>query len=103
MITVKLTDEEKRMLQGEEGRVRRICMEYIVEMTEAAGAERLVDLDGTGDMHSPGLKMSPYHEISLEDLRGLVAAGERFKVPTFADKSPFPEQPPVDGWQECDI
>ena len=103
MITVKLTDEEKRMLQGEEGKVRRVCMEYLVEMAEAAGAERFVDLDGTGDMHSPGIKMSPYHEVTLEDLRELVAAGERFKVPTFADKSPFPEQPPVDGWENCNI
>ena len=47
MTTVKLTDEEKRMLQGEAGKVPRICMEYLVEMCQISGAERLVDLDGT--------------------------------------------------------
>jgi len=103
MTTVRLTDEEKRMLQGEAGKVHRICMEYLVEMAEIAGAENLVDLDGTADMHTPGLNMSPYYQISIEDLRELVAAGGRFKVPTFANKSPFPEQPPVHGWENCNI
>ena len=57
---VKLTDDEKRMLQGEMGSVRQTCMAYLVEMAEIAGAERLVDLDGTGDMHAPGIAMPPY-------------------------------------------
>ena len=103
MTTVRLTDEEKRMLQGERGKVRRICMEYLVEMCQISGAERLIDLDGTGDMHSPGLEMSPYYKITVEDLRELVARGEHFKIPTFADKSPFPEQPPIHGWERCNI
>ena len=103
MTTVKLTDEEKRMLQGERGKVRRICMEYLVEMCRISGAERLIDLDGTGDMHSPGLEMSPYYKITVDDLRELVDRGEQFKIPTFADKSPFPEQPPVHGWENCNI
>ena len=47
MTNVKLTEEEKRMLEGEQGKVRQICMEYLVEMCEISGAERLVDLDGT--------------------------------------------------------
>ena len=72
MTTVKLTDEEKRMLQGECGSVRQTCMKYLVEMAEIAGAERLVDLDGTGDMHTPGLDLSPYYKISMEELQELV-------------------------------
>ena len=100
---VKLTDDEKRMLQGEMGSVRQTCMAYLVEMAEIAGAERLVDLDGTGDMHAPGIAMSPYYSVSIEELRELVANGEHFAVPTFADKSPFPEQPPIDGWEQCNI
>jgi predicted aconitase len=103
MTTVKLTDEEKQMLQGEAGPVRQTCMQYVVEMAEIAGAERLVDLDGTGDMHTPGFAMSPYYKISIEELRDLVAEGGKFKIPTFADKSPFPEQPPIDGWEKCNI
>ena len=45
---VKLTDNEKRMLQGEMGSVRQTCMAYLVEMAEIAGAERLVDLARMG-------------------------------------------------------
>jgi predicted aconitase len=78
-------------------------MEYLVEMCQIAGTDRLVDLDGTGDMHTPGLKMSDFYEITVDDLRQLVADGGHFKIPTFANKSPFPEQPPIHGWQGCDI
>lgn len=103
MKTVHLTDDEKRMLQGECGKVPQICMQYLVEMCEISGADRLIDLDGTGDMHSPGLVMSPYYKIELDDLRELAESGAKFKIPTFADKSPFPEQPPVHGWEKCNI
>jgi predicted aconitase len=103
MIEVILTDEEKRMLNGELGKVHQTCMEYLVEMCQIAGAERLIDLDGTGDFHTPGLTMSSYYKIEVEDLRNLVEAGGRFKIPTFANKSPFPEQPPIHGWENCNI
>lgn len=100
---VRLTDGEKRMLQGEAGRVEQVCMEYLVDMCEIAGAERLVDLDGTGDMHTPGLNLSEHFEITLDELRELVSRGGHFKIPTFANKSPFPEQPPIDGWEGCNV
>jgi hypothetical protein len=103
LTTVKLTDEEKRMLDGECGSVRRTCMAYLVEMAEIAGAERLIDLDGTGDMHTPGLALSPFYEITEDELRELVANKDYFKIPTFADKSPFPENSPIDGWEKCNI
>jgi predicted aconitase len=103
MITVKLTDEEKRMLQGEKGKIPQVCMQYLVEMCQAAGAERLVDLDGTGDMHTPGNQISPFYGFSYNDLKELAASGAHFKIPTFADKPPFPEQPPVYGWENCNL
>jgi len=103
MPEIYLTDEEKRLLQGEGGEVRRICMEYLVDMCKIAGAERFIDLDGTGDMHTPGLDMSPYFRISLADIEELAATGAQFAIPTFADKSPFPEQSPIHGWEECNI
>lgn len=100
---VRLTDEEKRMLEGEMGPVYQTCMEYLVEMCEISGAECLVDLDGTGDMHTPGLEMSAFYKISLDDLKEVAEKGAQFKVPTFANKSPFPEQPPIHGWENCEI
>ncbi len=100
---VKLTDDEKRMFQGEDGFVPQICMEYLVEVCEVSGAERLVDLDGTGDFHTPMTSMSPFYEFSFEELKKLVDTGARFKIPTFANKAPFFMQPPVHGWKNCNV
>ena len=41
----QLTDEEKRILDGAEGIVKQKCMQYLVEMCQIAGAEKLIDLD----------------------------------------------------------
>jgi predicted aconitase len=101
--SVFLTDEEKRMLQGEQGIIPQVCMQYLVEMAEIAGAERLVDLDGTGDLHTPGNQLSPFYGFTLGDLEKLAASRAHFKIPTFANKSPFPEQAPVHGWEGCNI
>ncbi len=100
---VRLTDEEKRILQGEEGHVPQVCMQYVVEMAEIAGATKLIDLDGTGDMHAPGLAPSQHYKISLDELRDFADRGGRFKIPTFANKSPAPEFAPVDGWEHCNV
>jgi predicted aconitase len=98
---VNLTDEEKRMLDGELGPVPQKCMAYLVEECEVSGADHLVDLDGTGDFHTPWTSMSPHYEFSLEELRDLVESGAHFKIPTFANKTPFPFPTPMQGWQGC--
>ena len=98
-----LTDEEKKILQGDEGVVKQKCMQYLVEMCRIAGAERLVDLDGTVDMHTPGLSLSQHYVITLDEIAEFANSGGRFKIPTFADKSPFLEQPPIHGWENCNV
>ncbi len=103
MIEVKLTDDEKRILQGERGKVARICMEYLLEACRISGAERLVDLDGTGDFHSPGLGFSAYYGITVEDLEEIAAAGETFAIPSYANKAPAPEFTALHGWESCNI
>ena len=102
-ITPKLTDAEKRILQGEEGAVKQRCMEYLVELCQISGAECLVDLDGTGDMHTPGLSLSQHYQITLEELAEFAGNGGRFAIPTFADKSPFGEMAPIHGWEKCNL
>ena len=99
----ELTDEEKRILQGEEGIVKQKCMQYLVEMCRISGAERLVDLDGTGDMHTPGLGLSQHYIITVDELAEFADRGGKFAIPTFADKSPFPGQPPIHGWENCNV
>lgn len=103
MHEVMLTDDEKRMLQGERGLVAQKCMEYLLELCRVSGADRLIDLDGTGDFHTPMTSMSPYYEFPLEELRKIVDAGAHFAIPTFANKAPFLAQPPVHGWEHCDV
>ncbi|WP_073076000.1 aconitase X [Sporobacter termitidis] len=98
---VFLKDEEKRILQGEEGHVAQLCMEFIVETANVAGAEKLVDLDGTGDFHTPRTAMVPFYEFPFEELKALAESGATFKIPTFANKSPFGELTPVQGWEHC--
>ncbi|MDR1204499.1 MAG: aconitase X catalytic domain-containing protein [Peptococcaceae bacterium] len=96
-----LTDEEKRMLQGEEGVVRQKCMEQLVDLAEIAGAERLVDLDGTGDFtHVAGGRGK--FGFPLEALRDLAESGAKFKIPTCSNKVPIP-QVPFHGWEKCGI
>ena len=103
MTTVHLTDDEKRILQGEEGLVKQVCMESLLETCRAAGAERLVDLDGTGDLHTPALASSELNSFTFDDVKKLADSGVTFKIPTFANKAPFPELTPVDGWEHCNM
>ena len=76
-----LTDEEKRILDGEKGEIAQRSMSFLVEYGEAAGAERLIDIDGTVDVH-PLADWIPQYAVTLDEVRELVKKGERFKVPT---------------------
>ena len=97
-----LTDEEKRMLQGEDGIVRQKCMEQLVAASEVAGAERLVDLDGTGDFtHGAGGARGRFG-FPFEALKELADSGAKFKIPTYSNKVPIP-QVPFHGWEKCGI
>ena len=94
-----LTDEEKDMLEGGQGDIKRRCMEFLAAYGEAAGAERLVDLDGTVDMH-PGTFWVRDYSFAPEEIEALAKKGEKFKVPTFANKATQPGFI-FDGWEDC--
>lgn len=96
---MQLTDEEKRILDGEQGGVARKCMQFLEAYGEAAGAERLVDLDGTVDLH-PGTHWVPDYIITPEEIDACAERGENFKVPTFANKATAPGFI-YDGWEKC--
>ena len=95
-----LTDEEKGILQGEQGHVAQKCMEFLIAYGEAAGAERLVEIDGTADIHPGVPSWVPEYEITEQEVEELARKGEKFKVPTFANKPVRPGQV-VDGWENC--
>lgn len=96
-----LNDSEKRILDGERGAIAQRCMKFLVDYGEAAGAERLIDLDGTVDMH-PVTGWVGSYEVSLDEVAELAATGERFKVPTFSDKATSPGFV-LDGWETCGV
>lgn len=100
---VFLTDDEKRILQGEQGHVAQLCMQFLEEMAQVSGAEKLIDLDGTGDFHSPQNALVPFYQFPFEELKALVESGATFKIPTFANKSPFGELTPMHGWEHCNM
>ena len=95
-----LTDDEKRILDGKQGGLARKCMEFLVAYGEAAGAERLVDIDGTVDLHggSNPCWVADY-TISHDEIIEAAKRGEKFKVPTFGNK-PTPGFI-VDGCEGC--
>jgi len=94
-----LTDQEKRILDGGQGEIAQKCMQFLVAYGEAAGAERLVDLDGTVDLH-PGQFWVADYVITPEEIDELANKGEKFKVPTFANKATAPGFI-YDGWERC--
>jgi predicted aconitase len=96
---VYLTDVEKGILDAKQGEIAQKCMQFLVAYGEAAGAERLVNLDGTVDLH-PGQMWVPDYVITPEEIEALAARGEKFKVLTFANKSTAPGFI-LDGWEKC--
>lgn len=96
-----LTDEEKRMLNGEKGNIAQRCMQFMKDYGEAAGAEKLIDLNGTVDLH-PGTSWIGKFAVTPAEMAELAKKGERFKVPTFADKCTAPGFI-LDGWETCGV
>lgn len=96
---MRLTNEEKGILDGELGETAQKCMEFLVAYGEAADAEKLIDIDGTVDLH-PGAFWVADYIISPDEIEACAERGERFKVPTFANKSAV-NGFIFDGWESC--
>ncbi|MDR1204469.1 MAG: aconitase X catalytic domain-containing protein, partial [Peptococcaceae bacterium] len=94
-----LNDEEKKILDGGQGYLAQKCMNYLIRYGEAAGAARLVDIDGTADIHPGKINWFPDYSITMEEVADAAKRGERFKVPTFSNK-PNPGLI-VDGCEGC--
>lgn len=95
-----LTDEEKRILDGEQGYIAQKCMKFLVAYGESAGAERLVNIDGTADIHPIGASWVPEYAITQDEIEECARKGEKFKVTTFGNKPVAPGFL-IDGWENC--
>ncbi len=98
---MRLNDEEKRILDGSQGKIAQKCMKFLVDYGEAAGAEKLIDLDGTINLH-PSANFPGEYNLSREEMIECAARGEKFKIPTFSDKTTAPAFI-MDGWETCGI
>ena len=96
---MKLTDNEKRILDGGDGYLAQKCMNYLITYGEAAGAECLVDIDGTVDIHPGKVNWFPDYAVTDDEIITAAKRGERFRVPTFSNK-PNPGFI-VDGCEGC--
>jgi hypothetical protein len=74
---VKLTDDEKAMLQGSEGKARQKAMELLVRYGEALGAERLI---ATNNVCGYMMATSPFARDFAAKYGGLDAALSEFNL-----------------------
>ena len=96
---MNLTNDEKRTLDGGDGAVARKCMEFLVAYGEVAGAEKLVDIDGTVDLH-PGTFWVGKYSISRRRSRSLPigARNSRSRPSRISASRPGFIH---DGWEDC--
>ncbi|HEY72900.1 MAG: hypothetical protein B6I35_04775 [Anaerolineaceae bacterium 4572_32.2] len=85
-LEIKLTQEERDILQGEQGTAMQKVMKSVVLYGEALGAERLVDIEGDG--HFVIAYAIPGIAPSMEMLDELTAAGLETKSPFTLDPKP---------------
>jgi predicted aconitase len=79
---MRLTDEEKKILQGEQGEPRRIAMKILTRLGEAFGAERMIPV---ASAHLVACSYQIAGEAGIEIYTRLVEQGARVSVPTTLD------------------
>jgi len=73
-----LTDEEKRMIDGEQGKIVQKCMKVLVTLGEIYGAERMLEIN---NVHSPGVSYRVAGDAGLSYVKDASLTG-CFRVPT---------------------
>jgi len=89
---VRLTDDEKRMLDGGEGEPAARALDYLVQFGEAFDAERFTDV---AYAHYPA-EMSIYRG-SVEDAVEYAGTGARVRIPTTSSTLACD----LDDWEGC--
>ncbi len=93
-MAVRLSDRDKRMLDGDIGPAARLAMSVMVRMAEVYGAEELMDItqahiDAVGILSTSGLELA----------ETLAATGGRVVVPTTLNMVPID----IAHWREWDV
>lgn len=74
-----LTDEEKRMLDGEQGQPVQTAMEILVALGEIYGAEKMIPVKTA---HIAGLSLKTHGIAGMEWAEEIARQGARIKIPT---------------------
>jgi len=88
-----LTDEEKKILQGEDGEPKRISMQILSKLGEVSGADRMIPI---ASAHLVGCSYQIAGEAGIEIYSKLVGQGARVSVQTTLDPGSIDFQ----RWQE---
>ena len=76
---MKLTDEEKRMLDGESGQPAKMAMDIVVAIGEIYGAEKLIPIQTA---HIAGLSLKSHGIAGMEWVEDIAKSGAKVCVPT---------------------
>lgn len=76
---MKLTDEQKRMQNGEYGSSRKLAMDILVALGEINGAEKMIPIKSA---HCAGLSLKSHGLAGTEWAENLAKSGARTCVPT---------------------
>jgi predicted aconitase len=76
---MKLTDEEKRILDGQQGEPYKMAMEMLVALGEIYGAEKMIPIKSA---HCAGLSLKSHGIAGAEWAEDMAKAGARVCVPT---------------------
>ncbi len=76
---MQLTDEEKKMLDGEDGEIVQKCMKVLVTLGEIYGAEKMLEIK---NVHSPGVSYRVAGDAGLGYVKDVSDNGGHFRVPT---------------------
>ena len=79
---MELTEEEKRILDGEEGEPRRVSMRILTRLGEVSGADRMIPV---ASAHLVACSYQIAGEAGIEIYEKLVQQGARVSVPTTLD------------------
>lgn len=91
-----LTDEEKRMLEGDMGYAVQKSMQILTALGEAFGAERMVEIRTA---HLPGVSIEVAGEAGAQFLESMSSQGGRFRVYTTTNICSID----FDRWEELGI
>jgi predicted aconitase len=86
---MKLTDQEKALLDGAQGQVKSLAMSYLVKLGNAFDAEEMVDIS-----YAHMSSGSAIREGEIDYLDELAAQGARVVVPTTSEIIPVDMQNP---------